>query len=104
MNGVFSSISAESTSDRVWCLFPSNLRVSWSNELSPPLDSIVSNQLHSDADVRRHEVGEIIEERLSSVLSIKSLSRFFAELGHLHSVDLEPTLLYSVYNFSKVLV
>ena len=104
MNSISSTVSAENASYSVWSILFGNEGVSWSNELSPPFHSILSNKLKSSGHIRCHEVYESIEERLSSVLLIESCSILLGELAHLKFADYETVLLDAINDLSRVLI
>jgi len=83
MYGIFGSVGSEHSSNRVWSLFPRDLRIGGSNELPPGLDSIFLDELHTDADITGHELGESWVKRFALVLSIKLAHSLLIEFAHL---------------------
>ena len=104
MNCISSTVGAKNASYSVRSILFGNEGVSWSNELSPPFHSILSNKLKSCGHIRCHEVYESIEERLSSMLLIESCCILLGELAHLKFADYETVLLDAINDLSRVLI
>lgn len=80
MAGVLGSILTIESTQTARCFLSSLLRVGWTDELPPLGDSIRCQQLHSQREIRGHEVNQGGIEALPLMFSVKLSGRFLIKL------------------------
>lgn len=100
VNTVSNVVTSESSSEWSWSIHLGLRRLSWSNNLSPPVNSIVTNYLHTSDYITWEERGNVREERFSLVFSIELLCSLLIEPRHLEFCNIESICVNSVDHFS----
>ena len=98
VNGIFQIISSEMCSNCVRCLLLRLERVSRAYDLAPAFNCIFSYKFETCNDITCHELSEIVEEWLSSMLSIELPRWLKWQASHLHFADHETALLDGINN------
>jgi len=104
MYSILGSVSTEKGSDRTWCLHLSLCGISWSDEISPFLNSSVSNEFHTNTHIAGHESLQITKEWFSNMFTIKYIGSFLSKFRHFQFVDHESLALDSINNLANILV
>jgi hypothetical protein len=99
---VFSTICSKQSSKRSRCFLLCFLGVSWTNQISPFLNSLWSSQTHSYNYITLHMTTKIWEKWFSNVLTIERPYGLIVELRHFQFINFKSIFVNCIDDFTKI--
>jgi hypothetical protein len=104
MHSIESAVDTEFASNRARGLLFGNGGISWSNNVTPLLDGIVGDELHTNADITGHRSGQVGVESFANVLLVKLSNGLVRKFRHFELRNLEAGSVDLVKDLSEVLI